>query len=157
MADRNAVQQTFDDFGKGSGMLKQSGTWYRTTDDVTQAMNLQKSQYGPRYYVNVGWWLRALGDVTFPKENQWHIGIRLDSLAANRADEINELMNLDSPIAVAERTQRLGELLESELRPLLDGTASVESLRALRREGRLKSAAVKGPAITILDQATTAR
>lgn len=43
MAERNLIQQAFDAFGKRAGMLKQSGTWYRATDDVTQAVNLQKS------------------------------------------------------------------------------------------------------------------
>ena len=38
-------------------------------NDVIQAMNLQKSQYGPSYYVNVGWSLRSQGDVKFPKDH----------------------------------------------------------------------------------------
>ena len=55
MAERNLIQQTFDAFGKRAGMLKQSGTWYRATDDVTQAVNLQKSQYCPSYYISLAW------------------------------------------------------------------------------------------------------
>jgi hypothetical protein len=151
MAERNSIQLAFDAFGKRAGMQKQSGTWYRSADDVTQAMNLQKSQYGPSYYINVGWWLRALGDVKFPKDNQWHIGIRLDSLAANRAEELKVLLDLDSGLGETERGQRLHDLLDSELRPVLDRTLSVDGLRALRGEGRLKAAAVRGPAIPILD------
>jgi meiotically up-regulated gene 157 (Mug157) protein len=151
-AERNVIQQTFDNFGKSAAMVKQSGTWYRNTNDVIQAMNLQKSQYGPSYYVNVGWWLRSLGDVKFPKDHQWHIGIRLESLAANRAEEIKALMDLESGISERERGRQLHELFESELRPALDRTRSVDGLRALRREGRLKAAAVRGPAILILDE-----
>ena len=147
MAERNVVQQVLDEFGKASGMLKQSGTWYRTTDDLTEAVNLQKSQYGPSYYVNVGWCLRALGDVKFPKDYQWHIGMRLDLLAPNRTKDIKQLLDLDTPIAEDERRHRLGELLDSELRPVLERTSNVDGLRALRREGRLKGAAVRGPPI----------
>jgi hypothetical protein len=155
MAERNVIQQTFDTFGKSAEMLKQSGTWYRNTDDVIQAMNLQKSQYGPSYYVNLGWWLRSLGDAKFPKDHQWHIGIRLESLAGTRADEVKALMDLESGISEKERGRQLQELFESELRPVLDRTRSVDGLRALRREGRLKAAAVRGPAIPILDDPVT--
>lgn len=151
-AERNVIQQTFDNFGKSAAMVKQSGTWYRNTNDVIQAMNLQKSQYGPSYYVNVGWWLRSLGDVKFPKDHQWHIGIRLESLAANRAEEVKALMDLESGISEIERGRQLHELFESELRPVLDRTRSVDGLRALRREGWPKAAAVRGPAILILDE-----
>jgi hypothetical protein len=154
-AERNVIQQTLDAFGKGAEMVKQSGTWYRVTDEVIEAVNLQKSQYGPRYYVNVGWWLRSLGDVKFPKDHQWHIGIRLESLAVNCAEDVKALLDLDSGIAESERSQRLRDLLEAELRPVLDRTRSVDGLRELRREGRLKAAAVRGPAIPILDQAAT--
>jgi len=69
-AERNEVQVEFDAFGKAAEMTKHSGSWYRTGDDVITVLNLQKSQYSLRYYVNVGWWLRALGDAKFPKENE---------------------------------------------------------------------------------------
>jgi|SRR6266511_5276601 len=155
MAERNVVQQAFDEFGKDGGMLKHSGTWYRTGDWVTQAINLQKSQYGPSYYINIGWWLRALGGDKFPKDHQWHIGIRLESLVPNQEEEVEALLDLDTWIAETERSQRLRDLLDSQLRPVLDRTSSVDGLRELRREGRLKAAAVRGPAIAILDQAVT--
>lgn len=79
------------------------------------------------------------------------IGIRLDSLVANRAEELKVLLDLDSGLGETERGQRLHDLLDSELRPVLDRTLSVDGLRALRGEGRLKAAAVRVPAIPILD------
>jgi len=153
--EQNVIQQTFDAFATSAGMLKHSGTWYRSTDNVIQAVNLQKSQYGPSYYINIGWWLRSLGDVKFPKDDEWHIGIRLESLLALRAEEVNSLLDLDSEISDAERSQRLRDLLEADLRPAVDRTTSVDGLRALRREGKLKAAAVRGPAIAIIDKPMT--
>lgn len=155
MAERNVIQQEFDTFGKGAGMLKKSGTWYRTSDDVIQAMNLQKSQYGPSYYINIGWWLRSLGDAKFPTDNQWHIGTRLESLTTDRDSDIKLLLDLNSGIADDERGQRLRDLLTGELLPVLDQSTSLEGLRLLRRKGGLKGAAIRGPALAILDQSLT--
>jgi len=150
-AERNEVQVEFDAFGKAAGMTKHSGSWYRTSDHVITVLNLQKSQYSLSYYVNVGWWLRALGDAKFPKEQELHVRIRLDALLPDRAEEVETLLDLKRP--VENRSKRLRELLQSELRPILEHADSVAGLRALRRESRLKAAAVRGPAIPLLDQA----
>lgn len=149
-AERNEVQVEFDAFGQAAEMTKQAGSWYRCSDGVVTVLNLQKSQYSLRYYVNVGWWLRPLGDAKFPKEHELHVRIRLDALLPDRAEEVKALLNLERPIE--DRSDRLRELIQSELRPILERTDSVEGLRALRREGRLKGAAVRGPAIPLLDQ-----
>lgn len=150
-AERNEVQVEFDAFGKAAGMTKQSGSWYRASDEVITVLNLQKSQYSLSYYINVGWWLRALGDAKFPKEHELHVRIRLDALLPDEAEEVKALLDLERP--VENRADRLREVLQSELRPILGHTGSVEGLRALRRESRLKAAAVRGPAIPLLDQA----
>jgi len=64
---------------------------------------------------------------------------------------VKALLDLEQP--VENRAEHLRELLQSELLPILEHTDSVEGLRALRRESRLKAAAVRGPAIPLLDQA----
>lgn len=151
VVERNEVQVEFDEFGKAAGMTKHSGSWYRTADDVITVLNLQRSQYSLGYYVNAGWWLRTLGEAKFPKENQLHVRIRLDALVPDRAEEVKALLDLEQ--SVENRAERLRELLRSELLPILETADSVEGLRALRRENRLKAAAVRGSAMPLLDQA----
>ena len=56
MSTRNIIQTTFDEFGKALDGSKKSGSWYITGPDAIAVLNLQKSQYGPRYYLNVGLW-----------------------------------------------------------------------------------------------------
>lgn len=151
MADRNVIQRESDAFAKSIGMLKHSGTWYRTTGDLVQALNLQKSQYGPVYYINIGFWLQALGESNFPGQRTWHLGIRLELLFPNRDKEIKSLLDLQSDIPEQERAQRLRHLLNSGLSPILEEANSMQGLRQLRREGRLKAAAIRGTAIPLLD------
>jgi hypothetical protein len=149
-AERDEVRDEFDAFGKAAGMTKHSGSWYRISDDMITVLNLQKSQYSLSYYVNVGWWLRALGDAKFPKEHELHVRIRLDALLPNRAEEVKALLDMERP--VENRSEGLQELLQSELRPILENTDSVDGLRVLRRASALKAAAVLGPAMPLLDQ-----
>ena len=94
MNERNAVQQAFDSFGTESGFEKKSGSWYRRSPEVTAVSNLQKSQYGPKYYFNQGFWLRSLGGEPFPKENKCHIRARLESLVPEERSGIDHLLDL---------------------------------------------------------------
>ncbi len=54
MSVRNSIQTTFDEFGKTAGGSKKSGSWYRRSPETIVVLNLQKSQYALRYYVNLG-------------------------------------------------------------------------------------------------------
>jgi hypothetical protein len=53
VSSRNSVQRAFDAFGKAHFREKRSGTWRRHAGDIEQSLNLQKSQYSLRYYLNV--------------------------------------------------------------------------------------------------------
>jgi Domain of unknown function (DUF4304) len=151
MAVRNVIQTELDAFAKRIGMEKQSGIWYRTTGEIIQALNLQKSQYGPLYYINIGLWLQALGPAKFPREQTWHVTIRLDTLLADRAEDYGSILDLRSDLADSERALRLKDLLNSTLLPLLQESSSIDGMRQLKKEGRLKSAAVRGAAASVLD------
>lgn len=152
MAERNDVQVEYDALGKAMGMTKQSGSWYSIHDDVITQINLQKSDYGLSYYLNVGWWLRTLGGAQFPKERELHVRIRLDALIPGRADDVKTLLDIEQP--VDGRSVRLRELFQ-ELPEILAGASSVEGLRTLWHEGRLQAAVVRSPAIRVLDEAAS--
>ena len=63
---------------KAAGYKKKARTWWRTTADSVQVVNLQKSPYGEQVYVNLGLYVRALGTEEFPPENRCHIQARLE-------------------------------------------------------------------------------
>ena len=152
MAERNEVQQAFDAFGKSAGMLKHSGSWYRTNDEVTTVLNLQRSDYSRNYYINVAFWLKALGDERFPNPHVCHVGIRLDMLLPDQAEEIRALLDREREVD-GDRAARLHALLETRLLPFLDQGSSVDGLRKWQREGLLRHAFVRGPAVPILEAA----
>ena len=108
MSHRNIIQETFDSYGKQLGAHKSSGSWYLPVDEVTAVLDLQKSQYGPAYYINVGWWLRADLRGEFPKPQQCHIQTRAGSFAPPEMESrLKDLLDLESPIGEAERAEEL--------------------------------------------------
>jgi hypothetical protein len=150
MSERNAVQRAFDDWGRASGFEKKSGSWYCADAEVISVSNLQKSQYGPSYYVNQGFWLRQLGDERHPKDARCHIRLRLGSLLAATSAHLDQLLNLDHAMADADRYDALTLVLKEQLLPVIDRGLSLTGLRALVDEGVLRAAGIRGPALQVL-------
>lgn len=147
---RNIIQSTFDSFMRGAGFSKSGGSWYRSTDDVITVVELQKSQYGSQYYVNLALWLRSLGDATAPKEQECHVRTRLSRLAGNEEDQLLVLLDNDVPMPDNERAERLAAFLSAHLGPALEAVASLGSLRDSLGKKVIAAALVTGPAQKLL-------
>jgi hypothetical protein len=146
VSERNAVQRAFDGWARAAGLEKKFGSWYRVSTEVIAVSNLQKSQYGPVYYFNQAFWLRALGDDAFPKHNKCHIRLRLGSLVGEDSDRLDQLLDMSYAISDEDRVVELTALFDSRLLPVVERGDSLRGLRALMDDGVFKAAAIRGPA-----------
>lgn len=64
---------------KANGFKKSKFTWHRKTDDGVQVFNAQQSQFGDEYYLNLGYFISALGNESNPPEYRCHVRHRLNS------------------------------------------------------------------------------
>lgn len=150
MSDRNSIQRAYDEWGRASGFEKKSGSWYRLGDEVISVSNLQKSQYGPSYYFNQAFWLRQLGEERYPQHNKCHIRLRLGSLLGESSARLDQLLNLDYPMADTDRGEELTGILNGRLLPVIERGSSLAGLRSLLDEGAFKAAGIRGPAQQLL-------
>jgi hypothetical protein len=150
MSERNVIQRAFDEFGRDAGAEKKSGSWYRRSDEIIAVSNLQKSQYGPRYYVNQGFWLRELDDERYPKPNKLHVQMRLEGLLPAAEERINELLDLECEMSDEQRVSELRALFDEELLPLIERASTVDGLRSMLADGTLRRAGIRGPAQKVL-------
>lgn len=128
---REPVQATFDEFGAKLGLEKRARTWYRRSPDVVSILNLQKSQWGAQYYVNVAFWFTALGAEEYPNEREAHVRSRLDALLGQAdAAELTAFLDLDAPIRETERIAGLLRVLDGELAPLFETFTSVAAFKS---------------------------
>ncbi|GAA2145824.1 hypothetical protein GCM10009825_38900 [Arthrobacter humicola] len=146
----NVIQATFDGFMKGAGFSKRSGSWYRITDEVITVVELQKSQYGLQYYVNLALWLRPLGEVKTPKEQACHLRTRLSRLDGSEEGRLSSLLDLDVPTPERERAENLLAFLTTHLAPVLEAVVSLNSLRHEAGQKVVAASLVMGPARELL-------
>jgi Domain of unknown function (DUF4304) len=152
MSERDVIQRTFDEFGNAAGATKKSGSWFRRGPETIVVLNLQKSDYGDRYFVNVALWLLPLGPASAPKENVCHIRSRLSQLVPREMEEqVNELFDLNIPIDAASRRERLIVVLRENLLPLIDNGSTLEGLRSARCQHLIERSLVTEPARRLLD------
>lgn len=122
----------------------------RRAGTVTQVLALQRSQYGPSYYLNVGLWPLELappeGDVS-----------EVDCPFRTRAEEVTgefppSVLDLETP--VPDRSSAC-ELVIEKLVAFLDRVTDLDALRRLDAAGRLHGWAVTRSGCVLLDRATS--
>lgn len=122
----------FREWGKANGFRRKGTSLYRDQAETVAVVNLQGSQYGGRYYLNVALWLKAVGETLFPKENHCHLRTRLADLRPEPGnEERNEFfLNLKSSLSDDERAKQFRAVLDSVVVPALSSTSTLADLKA---------------------------
>ncbi len=135
---------------KSARFAAKGQSWYLDGKDSIVVLNLQKSDFDDKYYVNFGVWLRLLGAVDLPPVNQCHIQTRLTSLFPADAELIDRACRMDA--ADADLTQFI-ELLRGSVVPFCDDCLQISFLRSLYERGEFKKALVMKNAKDVLHDA----
>lgn len=96
---------------KRRGFSKTGPTWHRKFGDAIHVVNLQKSQWGDQFYVNIGIYLMALGKELKPTEYRCHVRCHLENLLPRGSHiRLSELLDFDRRIFA---NQRFAELRDN--------------------------------------------
>ena len=150
MTSRNVLKQTLDGDAAYAGFSKHSGAWYLRQAETMAVIELQKSEYGPQYYVNVALWLLPLGDSRFPREEKCHIRTRLDALFREEEKRLKQILDLEHPMDEATRETQFRGILENLLIPTLAGCSILAGLKGGVGNRLLKSSLVNREAQRLL-------
>lgn len=140
MIDKKKLKKAFSEVFRDSGFLHQGQSWYLDSTEATVVVNLQKSDYEDKYYLNFGVWLKKLGITSFPKENKCHIQARLSSLFHDAADVFERGCSLSE--GSEETLEELITFIRLECIPFFRSCLNEINLRAFLMEGRFANALV---------------
>ena len=111
---------------------KRPTTWYRDGAETICVVNLQKSPYGNEFYVNIGLWLKALGDNDKPVEYHCHIRTRWEELIPEDEFKIKRLLDLeDMSMFDEDRVKEIPRLLQSYIFPFFAKVDTLKKIRAM--------------------------
>jgi hypothetical protein len=124
----DTVKATLRTFAMNAGFVYARGAYYRDQIDTIAVIDLQRSNYSPRYFVNVGLWVKALGHSRYPPEESCHVRTRLTQLTTTEPRKVESLLDLDEQVDDKHRGDALLGILQKELLPILDRTAKISAL-----------------------------
>jgi hypothetical protein len=148
MIDKKALKKTVGGSLEPVGFVKKGQTWYFTGQDAIAVVNLQKWDFGERYFLNVGISLKTLGGPEWPDEKQCQIQSRATALFRGAHELLTRACSLEE--ATAEDLGALGHFLREELAPFCIACAELGRLRVLFKESRFERALVMKNAREIL-------
>ncbi|MBE7466314.1 MAG: DUF4304 domain-containing protein [Planctomycetes bacterium] len=122
------LQRVLGPAAKLRGFKKSGATWRKEAVDAIGVLNLQGSQWGPSFYINLGVYFRALGDHDQPSEYHCHVRTRLSELVPDR-ERLNTLLNFERPVEDNVRARELEALVLKYGLPWLDTVSTVEGAR----------------------------
>lgn len=128
------------------GFQHKLGTWYRDQEESILVVNLQKSNFGEQYYINLGVLLKGPQAATVrlpPKEHECHVRLRVEAATPAEEQALTALLNLeDRSIDAADRERRVRALMADQALPFLLQCGTRAGLQEAHRDGKLKSAQV---------------
>jgi hypothetical protein len=127
-----------------AGFVGQASSWYRQTPETLLVVNLQRSSYGPLFYVNLA--CVPLGmeikGMPRPKEHHCPIRIRLDAASPEDAIQINETFDLAYDVSDGERSKSVHRLISERAVPFLEKLSNGEGVRRAIATGMLQGGLV---------------
>jgi hypothetical protein len=138
---------------KRHGFKKKRGdTWYRDNQDTISVFNLQKSSYGPQYYVNIAIWLKQLGDVQTPQEQHCHIRLRWESIIPEKVENLQNLMDFSDSLGnEADRELRISKVINDYITPYYEITSSLSGVKEIYGTPSLPSYVVVAKARQLIE------
>jgi hypothetical protein len=149
MIEKTKFKKLVGEVFSSSGFVKKGQSWFLRGTDATVLVNLQKSDFAEKYYVNIGIWLRALGECDFPKENQCQIQARLGSLFTDQVSLIDKACNLE--FSEAADLDAFLALLRERLVPFCGAVLTLDGLRENAAAQRFAGALVFRQARELLE------
>jgi hypothetical protein len=123
------------------GFSAVGSTFYKDLEELTAAVNLQRSQFGAQYYMNLAWYDRNLPRTTRPKEHQCHVRMRVDRVPGVNEDESKRALDVDATLDDDARRAAVQGIVERAC-AFLESGGTIAGLREMDRCGELSAAAV---------------
>jgi hypothetical protein len=116
VANTKDLQAVIDDVLKPRGFVKRRSSWYRHHPETILVLNLQKDDFGGRYYINLAVGLRALDPGDYPSENRCHVRVRLESMVpeVSHVEKVKKVFDLeDRSLSSEDRRQQIRGFIAS--------------------------------------------
>lgn len=141
----SAVKTIHDAIGsaaKAAGFSKKGASWYAERNESLLVIAPQKSQYGQKFFLNLGVFFREFGPNQWPKSHECHLQARLEDVVSvvNDRSIIDVVLDFESAdISDEDRAEKITDFLACYAIPFLENCSTFAGVREAEKNGALKS------------------
>jgi hypothetical protein len=129
MPTNNVIVVALDETLRREGYARRGKTWYRQDPETISLVDLQKSNWSQKYYINVATTLRDEGTPTHPAQNKCGVRGRVTDLTPERERVERALDLTDEGLADEERCEILRRTLIEDVLPVLRSFQTKSGIR----------------------------
>jgi hypothetical protein len=134
--DSKEFKKILDDTASNSGFEKNFGGWFKESDECIVVLNLQKSNFGNYYELNIKIFVQSMFGNTYVKGKDLvkkHTG----DIFTRQPDDYKNTFDFDISINDNDRKQKLEELFREFIKPITDKALSRKGLIELETQSRI--------------------
>jgi len=143
--DTKTLETLFAQALKAQGFKKKRRNWYRQAKDVLQVVNLQKSDWGPQFWLNLALVPEGMTVEGMPQPPHYKcpIRIRLGSAYPDKRAVIDTLLDLeDVGLSDEQRTEGIEKMFHEMVLPFMDRLQTIDDLKRAIDDGTLRRSAL---------------
>ncbi len=138
----NILESTLAASLKAQSFSKKRLCWRRKTDDTIIVVDLQRSQWGEQYYLNVAVAPKLLDPPESPKEHQCDVRVRIDEVRGD-AEVFQTCFDLENDQLTDEDRRRIvGIVFADSVEPLIQLFATLDGVAKYVRSPESRGALV---------------
>jgi Domain of unknown function (DUF4304) len=121
---------------------KKALTWHKAGAETIRVLNVQQSQWGLQFYINLAIYIRALGSEMLPAESHCHIRMRFNHIVPD-ASMLEPLLDFESvQNSAISRAEQVAAFVGHYGLPWLEAWADIHYVKAQLTLGRPKGSAI---------------
>lgn len=132
----NEFKNIFDVTAKGNRFEKAFGGWFKESAECIAVLDLQKSNFGDHYDLNIKIFVQGMFGNTYTKSKalvKKHSG----DIFTRQPNEYKDVLDFDMLMDDSNRKNRLEELFKEFIKPFTDKALTRKGLIELESQGRI--------------------
>ena len=138
------VTSAVGEAASAAGYRRHRNTWHCENEETVLLINVQKSQHGQQFFVNLGVIVKALGERSSPSASNSHLQWRLEEFMPDaQRDDLAAALDLERSLDGARRSAVLRSALATYGLPRLEDMSTMDRLRSeLKRDPQVRAHAM---------------
>jgi len=126
----------FGNIAKENGFLQAFGGWYKESPECIAVLELQKSNFGDYYILNIKIFIQGSFDRIYSPTKDL-IKSPMGDITANETDAYRNIFNFDEPLDDSLRIDKLKELFKNHIVPFTTKTSTKLGIMELGANGQI--------------------